>query len=465
LQRLVEIQRRDREAAAVRLGVPADAIVTVERLRRDPPRPAFPAPPEIGGHRDVVVVGGGQAGLSVSRCLRDRGIDHVVLERDRIASTWRTQRWDSFCLVTPNYQCRLPGHPYPGDDPDGFMVRDEIIRYVESYAAGFRPPLHEGVAVTDVSAAPGGGFRVATSHGRLTAGSVVLAVGGYHTPGFPAMARRLPAHVTQLHSSGYRNPESLPDGGVLVVGTGQSGAQIAEDLFLAGREVHVCVGSAPRVARFYRGRDCVAWLEDMGHYDMPITEHPQGLAARREANHYVTGRDGGRDIDLRAFARDGMRLHGRLGAIDGPLLRLAGDLRANLDAADATAERIKDSIDGWIESNAIQAPHEDRYVPVFEPEEDGGGTLDLDAAGIRTIVWATGFRSDWSWVRLPAFDDAGYPTHDRGVTRVPGLYVVGLPWLHTWGSGRFAGVARDAEHLATQIALRAASAGEARSAA
>jgi putative flavoprotein involved in K+ transport len=458
-------QIEDLDAAARRLAVPADAIVSVERLRRAPQRPAFPAPDELFGHHEVIVIGGGQAGLAVSWCLGAQGVDHVVLERDRIAHTWRTQRWDSFCLVTPNYQCRLPGYPYRGDEPDGFMVKDEIIDYVESYAASFAPPLYEGVGVTEVAAALGGGYRVRTTCGVLTARNIVLAVGGYHRPTFPAMSAKLPAHVTQLHSSSYRNAQSLPDGGVLVVGSGQSGAQIAEDLQLAGREVHLCVGSAPRVARFYRGRDCVAWLEDMGHYDMPITEHPEGLAARKEANHYVTGRDGGRDIDLRAFARDGMRLHGRLAGADGPVLRTAGDLRENLDAADATAERIKDAIDRWIEAQGIKAPTEARYEPVLQPRGDGGGTFDLDAEGIRTVVWATGFRSDWSWVKLPAFDDAGYPTHDRGATLIDGLYVVGLPWLHTWGSGRFAGVARDAEHLAERIALARGGRARARSAA
>jgi putative flavoprotein involved in K+ transport len=457
-------QIEDLEAMARQLGVADDAVVSVERVQRAPARPRFPAPDVLDGHHQVVVVGGGQAGLAMSWCLDERGIDHVVLERERIAHTWRAQRWDSFCLVTPNYQCRLPGQPYPGDDPDGFMVKDDIIGYVEGYAEAFEPPLYEGIAVTAVTQGEGG-FRVATSRGVLSADSIVLAVGGYHTPTFPAMAQALPGHVTQLHSSGYRNPQSLPDGGVLVVGSGQSGAQIAEDLHLAGREVHLCVGTAPRVARFYRGRDCVAWLEDMGHYDMPITEHPEGLGARKEANHYVTGRDGGRDIDLRAFAREGMLLHGRLTGADGARLQLAGDLRANLDAADATAERIKDAIDRWIESKGIQAPVEERYAPVWQPPGDGSGRLDLDGAGIRTIVWATGFRSDWSWVSLPAFDDAGYPTHHRGTTRVPGVYVLGLPWLHTWGSGRFAGVARDAEHLAEQIALRHAAVSAARSAA
>lgn len=458
-------QIEDLDETAQRLGVADDAIVCVERLRRAPTRPRFPAPDELFGHHEVIVVGGGQAGLATSWCLGEEGIGHVVLERERIGHNWRAQRWDSFCLVTPNYQCRLPGHPYPGDDPDGFMVKDEILDYVAGYAAAFAPPLHEGVGVTEVAHALGGGFRVRTTRGVLTADSIVLAVGGYHTPRFPPLSSGLPEHVTQLHSSGYKNAASLPDGGVLVVGSGQSGAQIAEDLHLAGRETHLCVGSAPRVARCYRGRDCVAWLEDMGHYDMPITEHPEGTAARKEANHYVTGRDGGRDIDLRAFARDGMRLHGRLLGADGRLLELAGDLPRNLDAADATAERIKDAIDRWIAAQGIDAPAQERYVAVYEPDGDGGGTLDLAAAGIRTIVWATGFVSDWSWVKLPAFDEHGYPTHQRGVTEVPGLYVIGLPWLHTWGSGRFAGVARDAEHLAGQIALQRASVRHARSAA
>jgi putative flavoprotein involved in K+ transport len=246
-------QIADLDATAQRLGVPDDAVVSVERLRRTPPRPRFPAPDKLRGHREVVVVGGGQAGLAVSWCLRERGIGHAVLERERIAHTWRTQRWDSFCLVTPNYQCRLPGHPYPGDEPDGFMVKDEIIGYVESYADSFDPPLHEGVAVTEVTAAPGGGFRVATSRGMLSADHVVLAVGGYHTPTFPAMAAELAEHVTQLHSSGYRNAASLPDGGVLVVGSGQSGAQIAEDLHLAGREVHHGSRASTAAATAWRG--------------------------------------------------------------------------------------------------------------------------------------------------------------------------------------------------------------------
>jgi putative flavoprotein involved in K+ transport len=242
---------------------------------------------------------------------------------------------------------------------------------------------------------------------------------------------------------------------VLVIGSGQSGAQIAEDLLLAGRDVHLAVGSAPRVARFYRGRDCVAWLEDMGHYDMAITDHPKGLSARREPNHYVTGRGGGRDIDLRAHAAAGMTLHGRLIDVTGGELSCAADLVANLDAADATAERIKDTIDAHIAEQGIDAPAEDRYRPVWAPEGDGADALDLAQNGITSVIWATGFHSDWSWIDAPAFDGRGYPVNERGVTAVPGLYVLGLPWLHTWGSGRFGGIARDAEFLAAQMTASA----------
>jgi putative flavoprotein involved in K+ transport len=445
-EQLAEIEARAREVSAG-----DGALVRVERLRRDRPPPRSPAPERLSGHAGAIVVGGGQAGLAVSWHLRELSIPHVVLERDRIASSWREDRWDTFCLVTPNWQCRLPGYPYAGDDPDGFMLKDDIVAYVEGFASSFHPPLHEDVTVERVERRDDG-FAVRTSRGELTAEQVILAVGGYHVPAVPRVAEALGPHITQLHSSSYRNPSSLPDGGVLVVGSGQSGAQIAEDLHLAGRDVHLSVGSAPRVARFYRGRDCVAWLEDMGHYDMAIEDHPEGLSARREPNHYVTGRDGGHDIDLRAMARDGLRLHGRLLAVEGPSLTFADDLAVNLDAADATAERIKDAIDRYIGARGLEAPTEPRYTPAWQPPPDAGSGTPVALGELSTIVWATGFHSDWSWVRVPAFDGSGYPTHHRGVTAVPGLYVLGLPWLHTWGSGRFAGIDRDARYVAERVA-------------
>ncbi|GAA0986105.1 MSMEG_0569 family flavin-dependent oxidoreductase [Acrocarpospora macrocephala] len=401
-----------------------------------------------GAHHPVAIIGAGQAGLSMSHCLTRRGVGHVVLERGRVGEEWRSRRWDSFCLVTPNWQCRLPGFPYAGDDEDGFMLREEIVNYLEAYAESFAPPVLEGVAALRLTA--GERFEIVTDRGTMTADQVVVATGPYQTPSVPRMAERIA--VPQAHSAEYRNPGALPPGLVLVVGSGQSGCQIAEDLHLAGREVHLAVGGAPRVARRYRGRDVVAWLDLMGHYDRPISEFDDPDAVRARANHYVTGRDGGRDIDLRAFARDGMRLYGRLSEVTGATLHFAQDLRRNLDHADAVSEGIKDSIDTYIDLHGIDAPTESRYIRVWEPPDEPG---ELDATSLGAIVWATGFRRDYGWIRVPVFDGTGYPAHDRGVTRCPGLYFLGLPWQHTWGSGRFVGVGRDAEHLARHVASAA----------
>jgi len=401
-------------------------------------------------HYPVVIVGGGQAGLAMSWHLRTEGVDHLVLEAGRIGGEWRVRRWDSFCLVTPNWQCRLPGFPYDGPDGDGFMQRDEIVAYLERYAASFDPPLVEGVRVTRLRH-DGTAFRLEMGTGAVTAEQVVLATGPYQRPRIPRMAERLHGRVAQLHSSSYRNPEQLPAGDVLVVGTGQSGCQIAEDLHLAGRRVHLVTGSAPRVARFYRGRDVVAWLEEMGCYDRGIDQFDDADAVRFRANHYVTGRDGGRDIDLRRFATEGMHLYGRLVGIDGQRLHFQPDLRENLDQADRTSEGIKDAIDAYIAERGIDAPAEPRYVPVWEPAEE---PQELDLKDIRSVVWCTGFSRDDSWIEVPVFDGRGYPTHRRGVTSQPGLYFIGLPWQHTWGSGRFGGVAADAAYLVQQIRMQ-----------
>ena len=403
-----------------------------------------------GAHFPVAVVGGGQAGLSVSYCLRQRGVEHVVVEADGVGHEWRARRWDSFCLVTPNWQCKLPGYPYQGNDPDGFMVRDEIVRYLQDYVAFFRPPLVQKVRVDRMRKGADGLFELSTSAGDFTADQVVVATGPYHTASVPVLAQRLPDDVEQIHSSGYRNPDQLPDGAVLVVGTGQSGCQIAEDLHLAGRRVHLAVGSAPRVARFYRGRDCVAWLDEMGHYAKGIDTFDNADAVRMRVNHYVTGRDGGRDIDLRAFADDGMRLYGHLTGVSGTRLEFADDLKVNLDHADAVAEGIKDAIDAHIAACGIAAPRQARYVPAWEPVEQPR-ELDLAEAGITSVVWSTGFRRDHRWIEIPAFDGRGYPMHWRGATSCPGLYFLGLPWQYSWGSGRFESVGRDAEFLADHI--------------
>ena len=410
-----------------------------------------PAADQLGGrHFPVLVVGGGQAGLSMSYCLREHGVEHVVVEADQVAHEWRERRWDTFCLVTPNWQCKLPGFPYQGNDPHGFMVRSEIVRYLEDYVIHCGLPLVSGIAVTRLRRHVDGVFAVSSTAGEFTADQVVVATGPYHTPSVPRLAERVPADIEQVHSSRYRNPGQLPPGAVLVVGTGQSGCQIAEDLHLAGRQVHLAVGSAPRVARFYRGRDCVAWLDEMGHYAKGIDAFDDADVVRMRVNHYVTGRDGGRDIDLRAFARDGMRLYGRLTGVDSGTASFADDLKVNLDRADAVAEGIKDAIDAHIDAHRIEAPTEARYVPVWEPAAQPAA-LDLAEAGIGSVIWCTGFTRDHRWIEIPAFDGRGYPMHWRGVTNCPGLYFLGLPWQYSWGSGRFEAVGRDAEFLAAHI--------------
>ncbi|QFZ84076.1 MSMEG_0569 family flavin-dependent oxidoreductase [Variovorax paradoxus] len=408
-------------------------------------------------HYSVIIVGGGQTGLSLSHCLQQRGVDHLVIEKRSLVHSWRTQRWDSFCLVTPNWQCQLPGWGYLGDDPHGFMVKEQINEWLAGFVAHVKAPAIEGVTVERVSRVPGAGererFSVQTDAGTYTADQVVVASGGYHRPIVPRLAEKLPSTVAQYHSAQYRNAAQLPDGAVLVVGCGQSGAQIAEDLHLAGRKVHLATGNAPRCARFYRGREVVDWLADMKYYDMPVTEHPLREGVRDNTNHYVTGRDGGRDIDLRRFALEGMELYGLLNGFDGGSFELQPNLRENLDSADATYNRINASIDKFIATQGIEAPPPSVYTPVWEPAEERT-RLDLAAAGITSVVWCIGFSPDFEWVDAPVFNGRGAPIHQRGVTGVPGLYFLGLPWLHTWGSGRFSGVARDAEFLTQAIVQR-----------
>ena len=399
-------------------------------------------------HYGAVVVGGGQAGLCVSHYLKQAGVDHVVFEKDTAMHKWRDQRWDEFCLVTPNWQCRLPGHAYDGPEPHGFMVKPQILDYLEAFRRKVDPPIREGVAVTAVERA-GEGYQITIGEGVCTADAVFLATSLYGEPWKPRCAERAPDGVLQLHSCDYRNAAALPPGEVVVVGSGQSGAQIAEDLHLAGRQVHLVTGKAPRCARVYRGRDVVDWLWDVGQYEMTVAD---GLGAKRhDTNHYLTGRDGGRDIDLRAFALQGMKLYGRLETIAGGRMQFAPNLRQNLDEADRVYNGINALIDRHIAAKGIAAPPPSVYQPVWTPPAE---PRDLDLARVSTILWATGFTPDWSYVRAPIFDGTGYPMQRRGVTSQPGLYVIGLPWLWTWGSGRFLSVGQDAEYLVAQEAAR-----------
>jgi len=429
----------------------AQAVLVLEFKKHGPRDARAKAPkPE---HHTVIVVGGGQAGLSVSYCLKQQGIDHLVLEGRKVAFSWRDERWDTFCLVTPNWQCQLPGYPYAGPDPQGFMLKDEIVAYVEGYKKTFELPVREGVMVESLVETNGLGparFELKTSQGVFTAEQVVVATGCYHKAFLPEYASEIPASIVTQHSSNYKNPESLPEGAVLVVGSGQSGAQIAEDLHLAGRKVHLAVGAAPRCARRYRGRDVVEWLDDLGYYNIPIDQHPNREQVRDKTNHYVTGRDGGRDIDLRKMALEGMELYGPLTTVKAGVASFKPELKQNLDGADAVYRSINRTIDAFIEKQNIDAPVEADYSPPWEPVGEPEA-LDLIGAGVSAILFCAGFASDFSWVKPPVLDARGFPLHERGVTDTAGLYFIGLPWLHTWGSGRFSGVGRDAGYIVQHI--------------
>lgn len=399
-------------------------------------------------HFDVVIIGAGQSGLSMSYLLKEQGIDHVILEKKTVADSWKSFRWDTFCLVTPNWQCNLPGYSYSGSDPYGFMVKSEIVDFLNNYAKSFNPPVTEGVEVLSVQkqASQSDWFELSTSNGAYFARQVVICIGNYHSSPMPAMASRFSALIEHVHSADYKNPEMLPKGEVLVVGTGQSGSQIAEDLHLAGKKVHLCVGNAPRCARVYRGKDVVEWLDMMKYYDLPVEQHPEGEGVREKTNHYVTGRDGGREIDLRKFALEGMKLYGPLSAADAEGLEFLPELKKNLDYADSVSENIKKKIDQYILTNGITAPEEPAYSPDWEPETETT-TLKLADANITSVVWCIGFGYDFDWIKLPVLNDRGLPSHKRGITEVPGLYFLGLTWQNTWGSARFSGVAKDAEFL------------------
>ena len=405
------------------------------------------------GHVPVVIVGGGQAGLCTSWFLKQRGIAHVVIEKNKIGHSWRDERWDTFCLVTPNWQCTLPDYPYQGDDPDGFMVKDQIVEYLEGFAAKVDAPIHEGVTVTKITRSPDGKFVVKTTMGDWTTDHVVMAISGYHLPSIPRVGERFPLDLYQIHSQAYRRPQQLPEGEVLIVGTGQSGCQLAEDLHLAGRKVHVAVGSAPRSPRQYRGKDTIRWLYDMGYYDMTVDSHPLGVEVRKKANHYFTGRGGGHEIDLRQFAAEGVKLYGMLDKVDGDIVTFRPDLAKNLESADKVYLRIRKMIDDYIDKSGIEAPAAEPYTPPWTVEQEPTH-LSLRDSNIKAVIWSTGFRADFSMVQIPVFDGAGYPGHHRGITTVPGLYFLGLGWLWTWGSGRFSGIAQDSEHVVEDIARR-----------
>ena len=404
----------------------------------------------VSEHVETVVIGAGQAGLATSACLRRRGLPHVVLERGSVANTWRTQRWDGFFLNTPSWAHSLPDYPYTGPEPDGFMSLAETIDFLERYAAAIDAPVRQEVEVTGVRRADGA-LTVQTTRGDLTADNVVVASGAYQRPLASPHAGRLPADVLQLHTSDYRRPDDLPAGAVLVVGSGQSGCQIADELTDAGRTVYLSVGRCPWLPRRYRGREIVHWLLETGIADDTVDALPSP-AARLACNPPISGNDGGHDCNPRWLARRGVRLLGRLEGVDDGRVTLAPGLRETLAAGDAFVAEIARVIDEHVASAGRDVGPPEPEEP--SPEPDEVAELDLRDAGISTVMWANGFRPDHSWIEGLDIDEQGWPVTDRGVTAIPGLYFVGVHWLHKRKSALLLGVGEDAEHVVQCLAAR-----------
>lgn len=402
---------------------------------------------------ETVIVGGGQAGLAVSYHLTQQGRAHKILEQaSQPAEAWRNHRWDSFTLVTPNWMIRMPGAEYQGDDPDGFMPRDEIVAYFEDYIQRFRLPIRYGVRVTSVET-NGTGYLVHTDEATIEAANVVIATGLFQQPNIPPFSANLPAEVRQLHSSEYRDPAALPAGAVLVVGSAQSGSQIAEELYQSGRKVYLCVSSAGRGPRRYRGKDIVWWLSKIGFFDRTVDKLPSPKA-RFAASIQASGKDGGHTINLHQFARDGVVLLGRMQAVQGGKIRLAPDLKENLAKADKSEADLLKGIEDYIEKNRLDVPQESLSELQDGYDAEVITELDVQSAGITSVIWATGYKFDFGLVKLPLLDDDGYPIQKRGITDYPGLYFVGLPWLHTAKSGLLYGIGDDAASIVSDIATR-----------
>lgn len=399
----------------------------------------------------VVIVGGGHSGLAMSKRLSDLAVDHVVLERREVANSWRNQRWDSFRLLTPNWQTRLPGEAYDGDDPDGFMTGGEIADFIEVYGSKVGAPIISGTTVTGLRAADGG-YEVATDQGGWRCRCVVLAGGACTLPSVPGLAEAVPLDVDQVNPLEYRNPDQLADGGVLVIGAAATGVQLAEEIQASGRSVILSVGEHVRMPRTYRGFDIQYWIEVIGRLDERFDEVEEILKARKVASPQLIGSRERRTLDLNAVSGTGVQLRGRLGAIRDGVAMFSGGLRNHCALADQKLGRLLSDIDSWI------AEHEmDREVGPSERHAETRVTrgdpltLDLGRGQIKTIVWATGFRPDFSWVDLPVFDAAGQLRHNGGVVHAPGVYFLGAPFLRRRKSSFLHGAADDTFDLATHL--------------
>lgn len=411
---------------------------------------------------DAVVVGAGQAGLGSSYFLQRDGRKHVVFERGRIGETWLSQRWDSFQLNTPNFMNALPGLPYQGTEPDGFWRQNELVAYFQDYVKQFRLPVRDGVGVRSLEQAEDKSHFIVKAGGNggaeetVLCRSVIVAAGMQLVPKIPAVKNKIPDNIYQIHTADYRNPEALPPGAVIVVGSAQSGCQIVEDLISAGREVYLCTSKVGRVPRRYRGRDILEWWIDMKFMDVTYASLEDKSVSLTPLPHVSGVGRYGRTISLQDLARQGAVILGRLHDIEKGMLIVGDEAAEHIRHADKASQRFKDDVDAYIEKIGIQPPPlEEDPTDIPDPEAMCASPLrqlNLQEAGISTIVWSTGFTGDLSWIHLPVFDSQGMPVHQRGISPVTGVYFIGFNWLSKRKSGTIYGIEEDAQHIATAIA-------------
>ncbi len=399
----------------------------------------------------VVVIGAGHAGLAMSRCLSDLGVEHVVLERGEVANSWRRERWDSLRLLTANWQTRLPGFAYTGPAPDDFMTMPEVVSFISAYAQAAAAPVHTGTTVTSVRPLAEG-YRVVTNRGDWRCQAVVLASGAANVPVVPALRDHLPPSVVSVTPHDYRGPDQLPDGGVLMVGASATGVQLADEIHRSGRPVTLCVGEHVRMPRVYRGRDIQWWMHLAGLLDQRYDEVDDLARARRVPSPQLVGSPERRSLDLNALSDRGVRLVGRLAGLDGRRLMFSGALRNHGALADLKLGRLLDTLDAWAEVSGVasEVAAAERFAPTrLDPSPLLG--LDLGRGEIRTVVWASGFRPDYSWLDVPVLDHKGRLRHDGGVVASPGLYALGLTFMRRRKSSFIHGAEDDARDLSRHL--------------
>ena len=400
----------------------------------------------------TVVIGAGHAGLAMSRCLAYRSIDHVVLERGHVANSWRTERWDSLRLLTPNWQSRLPGYEYQGDDPDGFRTVPETISYIQRYAEMIAAPVITNAEVTSVRQS-GDGFLVTSTAGEWRCRTVVIASGACNVARVPALAAELPASITSVTPLEYRNPRQLPEGGVLVAGASATGVQLAAEIQASGRPVTLAVGAHIRAPRMYRGKDIQWWLDASGLQDAPYTSVDDIERVRSVPSFQLVGSDDRRSIDLNSLRDSGVKVVGRVAGLNGTKLQFSGSLGNQCALSDLKMNRLLDRMDAWALTGVpegVTGPPE-RFEPT-RVDESPRLELDLARGEVRSVIWATGFRPDYSWLHVPVLDYKGRIEHDGGVTSVPGMYLMGAPFLRRRKSTLIDGAGDDAGDLSAILA-------------